>query len=69
MTAYVLRRLLQMLPVLLVASFAIFAMIYAVPGGPVAVIVGENAGPEEIGVAISAASPDCLTNAARASNT
>ena len=52
MTAYVLRRLLQMLPVLLIASFAIFAMIYAVPGGPVAVIVGENAGPEEIAAAI-----------------
>ncbi|MBN9454518.1 MAG: ABC transporter permease [Bosea sp.] len=52
MTAYVLRRLLQMLPVLLLASFAIFAMIYAVPGGPVAVIVGENAGPEEIAAAI-----------------
>lgn len=52
MTAYVLRRLAQMLPVLLIASFAIFAMIYAVPGGPVAVIVGENAGPEEIAAAI-----------------
>ncbi|UZF93600.1 ABC transporter permease [Bosea sp. NBC_00550] len=52
MTAYILRRLLQMLPVLLAASFAIFAMIYAVPGGPVAVIVGENAGPEEIAAAI-----------------
>ncbi|RYE34838.1 MAG: ABC transporter permease [Hyphomicrobiales bacterium] len=52
MTAYVLRRLFQMLPVLLIASFAIFAMIYAVPGGPVAVIVGENAGPEEVAAAI-----------------
>uniref|UniRef100_A0A9E7ZXL1 ABC transporter permease n=1 Tax=Bosea sp. NBC_00436 TaxID=2969620 RepID=A0A9E7ZXL1_9HYPH len=52
MTGYVLRRLFQMLPVLLVASFAIFAMIYAVPGGPVAVIVGENAGPEEVAAAI-----------------
>lgn len=52
MTGYVLRRLFQMLPVLLLASFAIFAMIYAVPGGPVAVIVGENAGPEEIAAAI-----------------
>lgn len=48
MTAYVLRRLAQMLPVLLIASFAIFAMIYAVPGGPVAVIAGENATAEEI---------------------
>lgn len=52
MTSYVLRRLFQMLPVLLIASFAIFAMIYAVPGGPVAVIVGENAGSEEIAAAI-----------------
>lgn len=52
MTAYVLRRLAQMLPVLLLASFAIFAMIYAVPGGPVAVIVGENASQEEIAAAI-----------------
>lgn len=48
MTSYILRRLAQMLPVLLIASFAIFAMIYAVPGGPVAVIAGENATPEEI---------------------
>ncbi|CAM5192737.1 peptide ABC transporter permease [Bosea thiooxidans] len=48
MTSYVLRRLAQMLPVLLIASFAIFAMIYAVPGGPVAIIVGENASAEEI---------------------
>lgn len=48
MTSYILRRLAQMLPVLLIASFAIFAMIYAVPGGPVAIIVGENASPEEI---------------------
>lgn len=48
MTSYILRRLAQMLPVLLIASFAIFAMIYAVPGGPVAIIVGENASAEEI---------------------
>ncbi|MFJ5369831.1 ABC transporter permease [Bosea sp. CER48] len=52
MTSYVLRRLFQMLPVLLLASFAIFAMIYAVPGGPIAVIVGENASQEEIAAAI-----------------
>jgi peptide/nickel transport system permease protein len=52
-TAYVLRRLLQMLPVLLLASFAIFAMIYAVPGGPVAVLVGENASPEEVAATIA----------------
>lgn len=53
MTGYLLRRLLHMLPVLFLASFAIFAMIYAVPGGPVAVLVGENASPEEIAATIA----------------
>ena len=48
MTGYVARRLGQLLPVLLVASFLVFAMIHAVPGGPVAAIVGENATPERI---------------------
>ena len=48
MIAYVLRRILQLLPVLLAASALIFAMIYAVPGGPVAVLVGENATQEQI---------------------
>jgi peptide/nickel transport system permease protein len=48
MIGYVGRRLAQLLPVLLVASLLIFAMIYAVPGGPVAAIVGENATPEQI---------------------
>ena len=48
MTGYVLRRILQLLPVLLIASLGIWAMIYAVPGGPVGMIVGENATPEQI---------------------
>ncbi len=48
MIAYVIRRILQLLPVLFAASALIFAMIYAVPGGPVAVLVGENATPEQI---------------------
>lgn len=48
MIGFVVRRLLQLLPVLLGASALIFAMIYAVPGGPVAVLVGENATEEQI---------------------
>ncbi len=48
MTAYVLRRVLQLLPVLLLASVGIWAMIYAVPGGPVGMILGENATQEQI---------------------
>jgi peptide/nickel transport system permease protein len=47
-TGFVLRRLAQLLPVVLIASLGIWAMIYAVPGSPVAVIVGENATPEQI---------------------
>lgn len=48
MTGYVLRRLAQMLPVLLVASLGVWAMVYAVPGGPEGMILGENATPEEV---------------------
>jgi peptide/nickel transport system permease protein len=48
MTGFILRRLLQLLPVLLVASMGIWGMIYAVPGSPVGAIVGENATTEQI---------------------
>jgi peptide/nickel transport system permease protein len=48
MIGYVLRRILQLLPVLLVGSLCVFLMMYAVPGGPVAAIVGENATVEQI---------------------
>jgi peptide/nickel transport system permease protein len=45
---YILRRLAQLLPVLLLASIGIWAMVYAIPGGPVGMILGENATPEQI---------------------
>lgn len=48
MIAFVLRRLLQLLPVVLIASTAIWAIIYAVPGSPVGALVGENATQEQI---------------------
>ena len=48
MTGYILRRLAQLLPVTLLASLGIWAMIYAVPGGPVGAMVGENATPEQV---------------------
>jgi peptide/nickel transport system permease protein len=48
MIGFILRRLLHLVPVLIAASACIFFMIYAVPGGPVAVLVGENATPEQI---------------------
>jgi peptide/nickel transport system permease protein len=48
MTGYIIRRILQLLPVLLIASVGIWAMIYAVPGA----LVGENATPEQVQAAI-----------------
>jgi peptide/nickel transport system permease protein len=48
MTGYILRRITQLLPVLLIASVGIWGMIYAVPGSPVGAIVGENATKEQI---------------------
>jgi peptide/nickel transport system permease protein len=48
MIGYVIHRLAQLLPVLLIASLGIFGMIYAVPGGPMGVMLGENATPEQI---------------------
>lgn len=51
MIGFVVRRLLQLAPVLLLASTAIWAMIYAVPGGPIAAIAGDNASPEQIAAA------------------
>ena len=52
MIGFVLRRVLQLVPVVLIASVGIFAMLYAVPGGPIGVIVGENATPETIAAAM-----------------
>ncbi|MCB2003011.1 MAG: ABC transporter permease, partial [Rhodoferax sp.] len=52
MMGFVLRRLAQLLPVLLIASTGIWAMIYAVPGSPIGAIVGENATPEQIQAAM-----------------
>lgn len=48
MISYVTRRAAQLIPVVLLASIGIWAMIYAVPGGPIGVIVGENATQETI---------------------
>jgi peptide/nickel transport system permease protein len=50
---YILRRLAQMIPVVVLASVAIWAMIYAVPGSPVGALVGENATQEQIKETIS----------------
>jgi peptide/nickel transport system permease protein len=48
MIGFILRRIAQMLPVLIIASIGIWGMIYAVPGSPVGAVVGENATPEQV---------------------
>ena len=43
MIGFALRRLAQLVPVVLIASIGVWGMIYAVPGGPVGALVGEDA--------------------------
>lgn len=42
MTLYLLRRLLQLIPVFLLASFLIFSIIHLLPGDPVLVMLGDE---------------------------
>jgi oligopeptide transport system permease protein len=43
MTRYVVRRLLQVVPVFFGATFLIFALVYAVPGDPIDALAGDKA--------------------------
>ncbi len=47
MTGYIIRRLLAMIPVLLVVALVVFAMIHIAPGDPAALIVGTHATAEK----------------------
>lgn len=48
MTTYILRRLVALVPVLLLVSVVAFALVHFTPGDPVALILGEEATPEDI---------------------
>jgi peptide/nickel transport system permease protein len=48
MLPYVIRRLIQVVPVLLFASAVVFLMIYLVPGDPVLAVLGGEARPEQV---------------------
>lgn len=48
MGRYILRRLLQMVPVVIGATFLIYAMNFALPGDPVRALGGERPLPEEV---------------------
>jgi peptide/nickel transport system permease protein len=46
--SYIVRRTLQLLPVLLLGSIGIFLMVYLTPGGPVGALLGEDPTQEQI---------------------
>ena len=48
MGRYALRRLWQMIPVMLLVSIAIFSIIHFIPGNPAQIIAGPNATPEQL---------------------
>lgn len=48
MLPYVIRRLVQVVPVLLFASVVVFLMVYLVPGDPVLAVLGGEARPEQV---------------------
>lgn len=48
MTTYILRRLILMIPVLVIVGTIVFALIHLTPGDPAAVYLGEDASEEEI---------------------
>lgn len=48
MLAYTFRRLLTIIPTLLIASILIFSFMHLMPGDPAAVMLGTNATPEQV---------------------
>jgi peptide/nickel transport system permease protein len=51
-TSYIVRRLVSMVPVLLLVSMIAFALLYVLPGDPAVAILGENAGNQETYLAL-----------------
>jgi peptide/nickel transport system permease protein len=48
MSAYILRRLLQLIPVILLSSFLVFMLLHLVPGDPAETVAGPDATPDVI---------------------
>ena len=48
MKAYLMKRLLSIIPVLLIVAVIVFFIIHLIPGDPASVILGEEATPEEV---------------------
>jgi peptide/nickel transport system permease protein len=48
MISYVLRRLVMLIPVILIVGVVVFALIHLTPGDPAAVMLGDRATPEDV---------------------
>src|SRR3954447_16278612 len=48
MTAYVLRRLIMLVPVILIVGIVVFTLIHLTPGDPAAVMLGDRATPDDV---------------------
>ena len=48
MLRYIGKRLIQMIPILMVVAILIFTLMYFVPGDPVKIILGNDATPVEV---------------------
>lgn len=48
MLTYIAKRILSLIPVLLVVSFVVFLVVYLIPGGPASALLGLEATPEQI---------------------
>ena len=48
MTAYIVRRVLSMLPVMAIVAIFVFLLLHLAPGDPAAIMAGDNATPENI---------------------
>ena len=48
MTRYLVRRILETIPVLIGASILVFLLVHLIPGGPEAVLLGERASDENV---------------------
>jgi peptide/nickel transport system permease protein len=48
MAAYILRRLVLLVPVILIVGIVVFALVHLTPGDPAAVILGDSATPEAL---------------------
>ena len=48
MLRYILRRILQFIPVILLSTFIVYALVFAIPGDPIRALSGDRPMPEAV---------------------